>query len=57
MRNKRINKRDRFELEDIKFHEKVREGYLKLAAVEPERIKLVSVSKSIDIIHRDSQSS
>jgi dTMP kinase len=28
---------DRFESEDIAFHNKVRDGYLKLAAVEPER--------------------
>jgi dTMP kinase len=29
--------RDRFEKEDINFHQKVRDGYLKLAADEPER--------------------
>jgi dTMP kinase len=28
---------DRFEAEDIVFHNKVRDGYLKLAAEEPER--------------------
>jgi len=28
---------DRFEQEDVVFHQKVREGYLKLAAEEPER--------------------
>lgn len=51
-RNRRINKTDRLELEDIKFHEKVRKGYLKLAAKEPERMKLINASKSIDAIHR-----
>ena len=30
-------KPDRFEQEDISFHQKVRDGYLKLAAGEPER--------------------
>ena len=30
-------KQDRFEQEDIAFHQKVREGYLRMAAEEPER--------------------
>jgi len=51
--NKKINKRDRLELEDIKFHKKVREGYLKLAAMEPERIKLIKAPKGINEIHRE----
>jgi dTMP kinase len=34
---KRTKERDRFEQEDVAFHRKVREGYLKLAAGEPER--------------------
>ena len=29
--------KDRFELEDLSFHHRVREGYLKMAAAEPER--------------------
>jgi dTMP kinase len=29
--------KDRFELEDLSFHRRVREGYLKMAAAEPER--------------------
>ena len=29
--------RDRFELEDLSFHRRVREGYLKMAAAEPDR--------------------
>lgn len=53
MRNKHINKRDRLELEDVKFHKKVREGFLKLAAKEPKRIKLVKASKKIEEIHRE----
>ncbi|KAF0143693.1 MAG: dTMP kinase [Nitrospirae bacterium] len=52
-RNKRINKRDRLELEDVEFHKKVREGFLELAAMEPERIKLVKASKGIDEVHRE----
>ncbi len=53
MRNKKINKMDRLELEDVKFHKKVREGFLKLAAREPKRIKLVKASKGINDIHRE----
>jgi len=53
MRNKKINKRDRLELEDIEFHEKVRDGFLKLAAKEIGRIKLIKASGSIDAIHRE----
>ncbi|NWF53088.1 MAG: dTMP kinase [Nitrospirae bacterium] len=51
-RNKGINKKDRLELEDIKFHKKVREGYLKIAAKEPERIKLIDANQSIEDIHK-----
>lgn len=53
MRNKKINKRDRLELEDVKFHKRVRKGYLRLAAMEPERIKLIKASKGIEEIHRE----
>ena len=38
--------RDRFEQEDIAFHQRVREGYLKLAADEPERWLVVEASQS-----------
>jgi len=34
---KRTKEHDRFEQEDVAFHQKVREGYLKLADGEPER--------------------
>ena len=34
---KGVRMRDRFEQEDITFHQRVREGYLKLAQTEPER--------------------
>ncbi|MCI0468593.1 MAG: dTMP kinase [Nitrospirae bacterium] len=44
MRNRKINKVDRLELQDIEFHERVRKGYLELAAAEPERIKVVDAS-------------
>ena len=51
-RNRGINKTDRLELEDVPFHERVRNGYHILAAKEPGRIKLISVTAGIDEIHR-----
>ncbi|MBM4140085.1 MAG: dTMP kinase [Nitrospira sp.] len=50
-RNRGIHKADRLELEDRVFHKKVRNGYLEIAAKEPERIKLIDASKSIEEIH------
>lgn len=50
-RNKRINKTDRLELEDIEFHQRVRNGYHNLAEKEPERIKLIDASAGIQEIH------
>ena len=37
---------DRFEREDIAFHQRVREGYLKLAANDPQRWLIVDASQS-----------
>jgi dTMP kinase len=51
-RNREINKNDRLELEDIAFHEKVREGFLALSAKEPERIRLVDCSVGLEDVHR-----
>jgi dTMP kinase len=50
LRNKGINKTDRFELEDLEFHKKVRDGYIQIAAKEPGRIKLIDASGSIEEI-------
>ena len=47
-RNRRINKTDRLELEDVEFHERVRKGYHELAAKEPERIKVLDASVGIE---------
>jgi len=36
--------KDRFELEDLSFHRRVREGYLKVAAAEPDRWLVIDAS-------------
>ena len=36
----------RFEAEPLAFHRKVREGYLQLAAAEPERVRVIAASGS-----------
>ncbi len=42
---KRAKKQDRFEQEEIAFHNRVREGYLKLAANDPQRWLVVDASQ------------
>ena len=42
---KKDKKPDRFEREDVAFHQKVREGYLKLAKEEPQRWLVVDASQ------------
>jgi len=42
----RGKKQDRFEQENIAFHQRVREGYLKLAAAEPQRWLVVDATQS-----------
>ena len=36
--------KDRFELEDLSFHRRVREGYVKIAAAEPDRWLVIDAS-------------
>jgi dTMP kinase len=47
-RNKNINKHDKFEIEDISFHNRVREGFLRLASLESERFIVIDATKTID---------
>ena len=39
---------DRLDAEDLEFHTRVRNAYLKIAATEPRRVKIVSASGSIN---------
>ena len=43
---KRGKKQDRFEQEKLAFHQRVREGYLKLVAEEPERWLVIDATQS-----------
>ena len=42
---------DRFEHEDHAFHERIRKGYLTLAAGEPERFRIIDGEADVDAIH------
>jgi dTMP kinase len=50
-RNKEMKKNDRIELEDVTFHQKVRRGFHEIASAEPERIRIISCSDSIEAVH------
>ena len=43
----------RFEKEKISFHEKIREGYLKIAESEPERFHIIDASKNINQVKKE----
>lgn len=44
---------DRFEQENISFHERVRTGYLKIAKAEPDRVFVVNGMKNVQDIHKE----
>jgi dTMP kinase len=47
-RNRGINKTDRLELEDLEFHQRVRNGYHEIAAKERGRIRLIDASDGVE---------
>ncbi|MCX8030327.1 MAG: dTMP kinase [Thermodesulfovibrionales bacterium] len=49
-RNRSIKKVDRFELEEIEFYKKVKEGYRRIYEDEPKRIKIVDASQPLEMI-------
>ena len=51
-RNRRAQKEDRFELETVEFHNRVRKGFHQIAAEEPDRIKIVDASVSAEEVSR-----
>jgi dTMP kinase len=44
---------DRFELEDVGFHEKLREAFLDIARQEPERCVVVDANREPDLVEAD----
>jgi dTMP kinase len=50
-RTSRGNKRDRLDAEDAAFHTRVRDAYLKIAAAEPDRVRVVDASGSVQETH------
>jgi len=51
--SKRSEDEGRFEMEEIPFYTRIRNGYLDLAAREPGRIKVIPANRPIEEIHRD----
>jgi len=47
----RPERHDRFEEEDLPFHERVRNGFLELARAEPERVVVIDASLSPLVVH------
>ncbi len=45
-RNRHARKEDRFELEAVEFHNRVRRGFLDIAGREPERVKVIDASRT-----------
>ncbi len=42
---------DRFEREDLAFHERIRQGYLTLAAAEPDRFRIIDGAADAEKVH------
>lgn len=47
------NSRDRIELKDLEFHQKVREGYLFLASIQKNRIKVIDAHQEEEAVNRE----
>ena len=43
----------RFEMEDVEFYTKIRNGYLELARRDPEHVKVIPANRSIEEVHHD----
>lgn len=52
-RNRSAQKEDRFEMETLEFHTRVRKGFLQIASHETERIKVIDASRSTEEVNRE----
>jgi len=50
-RNRRAGKKDRFELEEVEFHRRVREGFLKIAKQDIKRVTMIDASGTPEDVH------
>jgi len=46
------NQRDRLDIEDEDFHKRVRKAYLAIATAEPERVKIIDTSGTVETTHQ-----
>ena len=53
---RKLNPNDRFESEDREFFERVRQGYLQLASVFGDRVKIIDATQSIEQVQAEIQS-
>ena len=51
--SRRAEDEGRFEMEEIPFYTRIRNGYLELAAREKDRIHVVPANRSIEAVHQD----
>jgi dTMP kinase len=51
--SKRIEDEGRFEMEEVPFYTRIRNGYLELARRERNRIHVVAANRSIEAVHQD----
>ncbi len=52
-RNRKAGKQDRFELETVEFHKRVRKGFIQIASEEPDRVKVIDASRGPEEISED----
>ena len=53
---RKLNPNDRFESEDKEFFEKVRQGYLQLASVFDDRVRIIDATQPIEQVQSEIQS-
>jgi len=51
--SRRAEDEGRFEMEEVPFYTRIRNGYLDLASREPSRIRVVPANRSIEAVHQD----